>query len=229
VSVEFGDEIGLEVNARVHALDHLIQRGAVPGVVETVPSYRALLVYYDPFAIGYADLIATLARVIPESRHVVLPPSRLVELPACYGGELGFELGGAARMLGMSPVELGRVHASGEYLVYFLGFTPGLPYMSGMPGGLTIPRLEEPRTRTPPGSIGIGGAQCCVYSVDSPGGFWVIARTPIKLYDPGAADPVLLRPGDRVRFRPIDRAEFDTITDAIAHGTYAPVISSASA
>jgi inhibitor of KinA len=108
--------------------------------------------------------------------------------------------------------------------VYFIGFTPGLPYMSGMPDGLTIPRLERPRTRTPAGSIGIGGAQCCVYSVESPGGFWVLARTPLRLYDPGAADPVLLRPGDRVRFRRIDRAEYDAIAGAVAAGAFTPAI-----
>jgi KipI family sensor histidine kinase inhibitor len=224
VSVEFGEEISPAVNSQVHALDHLIRERALPGVIETVPSYRALLVYYDPFAVGYGELLEGLRRLVAESARVPLPPSRLVELPACYGGELGFELEAAARKLGMAPGELARVHASAEYLVYFIGFTPGLPYMSGMPGGLTIPRLAEPRTKTPPGSIGIGGAQCCIYSVDSPGGFWILARTPVRLYDRGAADPVLLRPGDRVRFRPVDRVDYDRIAAAVASDGYVPVI-----
>jgi inhibitor of KinA len=187
-------------------------------VVETVPSYRALLVYYDPLRTGPADLQAALASLALTSRDAPMPTARRVEIPACYGGELGFELEAAARKLGLSPGELVRIHASGQYLVYFIGFTPGLPYLSGMPGGLTIPRLEQPRTRTPPGSIGIGGAQCCIYSVDSPGGFWVLARTPLRLYDPAAGDPVLLRPGDQVTFRPIDRAEFDALAAAPAAG-----------
>jgi KipI family sensor histidine kinase inhibitor len=213
--VEFGDEISPEVNGRVHALDHLLPPG-VGGVVETVPSYRALLVYYDPLTATYAELIERLGRLAPAARTAPPAPSRLVELAACYGGDLGFDLEPAARRLGLTPAALARLHASGEYLVYFVGFTPGLPYMSGMPGGVTIPRLEQPRTRTPAGSVGIGGAQCCIYSVDSPGGFWVIARTPVPLYEPAAADPVLLRPGDRVRFRPIDRAEFDAIAAGVA-------------
>jgi KipI family sensor histidine kinase inhibitor len=208
----------------VHALDHLIRERGLAGVVETVPSYRALLVYYDPFAIAYTELLEGLRRLVSESAQGPRPPSRLVELPACYGGEHGFELEAAAGRLGLNPEELARIHASGEYLVYFIGFTPGLPYMSGMPGGLTIERLAQPRTSTPPGSIGIGGAQCCIYSVDSPGGFWVLARTPVRLYDPGAADPVLLRPGDRVRFRPIDRAEYDRLATAVTSGTYRPAI-----
>ncbi len=222
MSVELGDEISLEVNGRVHALDHLIRQRGVPGVVETVPSYRALLVYYDPLAAGYTDLVAAIARLVPASWDSTRPPSRLMELPACYGGDLGFDLDAAAERLAMSPGELVRVHASGEYFVYFIGFTPGLPYMSGMPGGLSIPRLDQPRTKTPPGSIGIGGAQCCIYSVESPGGFWVLARTPLRLYDPTAADPVLLRPGDHVRFRPIARAEYDRIAAALAAGTLDP-------
>ncbi len=225
MSVEFGEEISPAVSARVHALDYLIRERGLAGMVETVPSYRALLVYYDPLVVAYPELLEGLRRVVCESAEVPRPPSRLVELPACYDGELGFELAAAARRLGMSAEDLARIHASGEYLVYFIGFTPGLPYMSGMPGGLTIERLAQPRTRTPPGSIGIGGAQCCIYSVDSPGGFWVLARTPVRLYDPGAADPVLLRPGDRVRFRRVDRAEFDRIATAVATGRYVPPIS----
>lgn len=199
------------MNTRVRALEHVIEREKLAGVVEMVPTYRALLVYYDPFVVGYAALVDAIARVVPEARAVTLPPARLVELPACYGGDLGFDLDAAARKLGLATEELVRLHAGAEHLVYFIGFTPGLPYMGGMPARLTIPRLDQPRTKTPPGSIGIGGEQCCIYSVDSPGGFWVLARTPLRLYDPAAADPVLLRPGDRVRFRVIDRAEYDVI------------------
>lgn len=202
----------------------MIEREKLAGVVEMVPTYRALLVYYDPFVVGHAALVDAIARVVPEARAVTLPPARLVELPACYGGGLGFDLDAAARKLGLAPEELVRLHAGAEHLVYFIGFTPGLPYMGGMPARLTIPRLDQPRTKTPPGSIGIGGEQCCIYSVDSPGGFWVLARTPLRLYDPAAADPVLLRPGDRVRFRVIDRAEYDVTSAAVAAGTFAPVI-----
>lgn len=224
LSVELGDEITRDINARILALEYLIHQKRVPGVGETVPSYRALLVYYDPVAVGYEELTATLRGLLAEARPEVLPPVRTVELPCCYGGELGFELEAAAAKLGLLPEEMARLHAAADYYVYFVGFTPGLPYMTGMPERLTIPRLTNPRLKTPPGSVSIGGVQCCIYSVESPGGFWVLGRTPVRLYDPTAPDPILLRAGDHVRFRPIDRAEYDAIAAEVDAGRYEPRI-----
>jgi KipI family sensor histidine kinase inhibitor len=224
LSVELGDDISVEVNTRVRALEYLIQQKAVPGVVETVPSYRALLVYYDPLVIGYDALCEALRPLAAQTDAAVLPPPRHVALPCCYDDpELGFDLAPAAARLGLSPDELKRLHSGAEYLVYFIGFTPGLPYMAGMPERITIQRLDTPRVKTPPGSVAIGGAQCCIYPVDSPGGFWVLGRTPVKLYDPDVAEPIFLRAGDRVRFRPIDRAEFDRIAAAPDPRAFAPV------
>ncbi|MBI4589724.1 MAG: 5-oxoprolinase subunit PxpB [Candidatus Rokubacteria bacterium] len=220
VSVELGDEISREVNARVLALEYLIQQKALPGVLETVPTFRSLLVYYDPSSVGYEALVAALRALVPQARPDVLPPARTVEIPCCYGGELGFELEAAAAKVDLAPEEAMRLHSGADYYVFFVGFTPGLPYMTGMPERLTIPRLETPRTRTPAGSVGIGGSQCSIYPVESPGGFWVLGRTPLRLYDPTAADPILLRAGDHVRFRRIDRQEFDAIAEAVARGTY---------
>ena len=220
-----GDEISLAVNERVRALEYLIQAKAVPGVVETVPSFRALLVYYDPLVTSYDALCEALRALEAQTESAVLPPPRHVELPCCYDDpELGFDLEKAAERLGLGPDTLVRMHASAEYLVYFIGFTPGLPYMD-LPERLTIARLDTPRTKTPPGSVSIGGNQCCIYPLDSPGGFWVLGRTPVRLYDPGASEPTLLRPGDRVRFRAIDRREFDRIAAAVETRTFAPVVS----
>ena len=224
LSVELGDEITRDINARILALEYLLQQRRVPGVGETVPSYRALLVYYDPLVVSYEELTATLREILTEARPEVLPPVRTVELPCCYGGELGFELEAAAAKLGLLPEEMARLHAVADYYVYFVGFTPGLPYMTGMPERLTIPRLTNPRLKTPPGSVSIGGVQCCIYSVESPGGFWVLGRTPVRLYDPTAADPILLRAGDHVRFCPVDRAEYDAIAAEVDAGRYAPRI-----
>jgi len=224
LSVELGEEITRDINARILALEYLLQQKRVPGVGETVPSYRALLVYYDPLVVGYEELTATLRGLLAEARPEVLPPVRTVELPCCYGGELGFELEAAAAKLGLPPGEVARLHAEADYYVYFVGFTPGLPYMTGMPERLTIPRLTNPRLKTPPGSVSIGGVQCCIYSVESPGGFWVLGRTPVRLYDPSAPDPILLRAGDHVRFRPIDRAEYDAIAALVDAGRYTPRI-----
>jgi len=221
VSVEFADAISPEVNTRVRALEYLIQQKAIPGVVETVPTFRALLIDYDPLVISWDELVATLRSLIPQAQPEALPPSRLVEIPCCYDdAELGFELRAVGEKLGLPPHEVVRLHSGAEFLVYFIGFTPGLPYMVGMPDRLTIPRLEKPRTKTPAGSVGIGGSQCCIYPVESPGGFWVLGRTPLSLYDPKRPDPILLRPGDRVRFRPIDRSEFERIAGEVAGGRF---------
>jgi KipI family sensor histidine kinase inhibitor len=222
--VEFAEEISVGVNTQLRALEYLLQQKSVPGIVETVPGYRALLVYYDPAATTYDALVEALQQLAAQTDATVLPPPRHVELPCCYDDpELGFDLAGAAERLGLAPDELVRLHTSFEHLVYFIGFVPGLPYMDS-PERLTIKRLDTPRTKTPPGSVSIGGAQCCIYPVDSPGGFWVLGRTPLKLYDPDAAEPTLLRSGDRVRFRPITRAEFDRIAAAVDARTYAPAI-----
>lgn len=225
LSVEFTEEISVETNTRVRALEYLLQQKGVPGIVETVPGYRALLVYYDPSVIGYEPLSETLLGLAAQTDATVLPPPRHVAIPCCYEDpELGFDLAGAAERLGLPPAEVVRAHTAFEHLVYFIGFVPGLPYMDS-PERLTIKRLDTPRTKTPPGSVSIGGAQCCIYPVDSPGGFWVLGRTPLKLYDPAAAEPVLLRAGDRVRFRAIDRTEFDRIAAAVEARTYRAAIS----
>jgi KipI family sensor histidine kinase inhibitor len=223
VSVELGDEISLAVNTRVRALEHLVAACRVPGILETVPSFRALLVYYDPLVIGYAALCARLDALAADASPAALPPPRHVELPCCYDEVLALDLVAAAARLDLSPDELVKVHSGADYIVYFIGFTPGLPYLD-LPERLTIPRLEIPRVRVPPNSVSIGGTQCCIYSVESPGGFWIIGRTPVPLYDPARPEPVLLHAGDRVRFRPIDRPEFEAISAAAQGGTYRPVI-----
>ncbi len=224
MSVELGEEISAEVNTRVRALEYLVDQKGLPGVVETVPSYRSLLVYYDPSVVGYDALCAQLAALAEQATTTAMPPAREVELPCCYEGELGTDLEAAAARLGLSVDELVRLHAGAEYLVYFIGFTPGLPYMTGAPERLTIPRLDTPRVKVPAGSVAIGGTQCCIYSVESPGGFWLLGRTPARLYDPAAAEPILLRPGDRVRFHQIDRREFDDVAARVAAGRFRPVI-----
>ena len=219
VLVETDQPVGAELHQRLRALDASI--AGLAGVTETVPSFRALLVYYDPFTIEYPDLCDAIDRAWAAVDPTQLPASRLIELPCCYRDPtLGFDLVGVAERLGLSLDELIRLQTSVDYLVYFIGFAPGLPYLTGMPAQLTIPRLETPRTRTPAGSVGIGGTQCCVYSVESPGGFWILGRTPVRLYDPDAREPVLLQAGDRLRFVEIDRGEFDRIEAAVAAGRF---------
>ena len=221
--VEFEAQIRIDVNARVRALEHLLGQRTVAGIVETVPSFRSLLVYYDPRLAGYRATCEAIAALLPDALAGTLPPARCVELPCCYEEpDLALELSAAAARLGLGNTELVELHSGAEYHVYFLGFAPGQPYMTGGPGRLTIPRLATPRTRTPAGSVGIGGVQCCIYSVESPGGFWVLGKTPVRIFQANAEVPILLRPGDRVRFRPIGRREYDRIVDDVERGLYRP-------
>jgi len=222
--VELDGEVGVELSMRLRALEMLISKN-VEGIVETVPAFRSLLVYYDPRAIGYQALCDSIMALLPQARSAVMPPSRLVELPCCYDDpELGFELDVVAERLGLTAAEVIALHSGAEYLVYFIGFAPGQPYLTGMPERLVIPRLETPRTHTAAGSVGIGGTQSCIYAVESPGGFWVLGRTPVPIYDRRVAEPILLLPGDRLRFRPVDRREFDDVAAAVAARKYRPVI-----
>lgn len=214
----------METNTRVRALEFLIQQKGLTGVVETVPSFRSLLVYYDPALVGYEALCAALGALAEQTTSATLPPARVVEIPCCYEPDLGLDLEAAAQRLQMTTDELVAAHSAAEYLVYFVGFTPGLPYMAGVPERIQLPRLTTPRVKVPAGSVGLGGAQFCIYSVESPGGYWLLGRTPLRLYDPEAADPTLLRAGDRVRMRAIPRAEYDAIAARVAARTYQPVI-----
>ena len=222
--VELGDEISVETNTRVRALEFLIQQKGLTGVVETVPSFRSLLVYYDPALVGYEALCAALGALAEQTTTATLPPARVIEIPCCYESDLGLDLEAAAERLQLATDELVATHSAAEYLVYFVGFTPGLPYMAGVPERIQLPRLTTPRVKVPAGSVGLGGAQFCIYSVESPGGYWLLGRTPLRLYDPEAADPTLLRAGDRVRMRAIPRAEYEAIAARVAARTYQPVI-----
>jgi len=224
VCIEVGDEISVPVNTRVRALEYLIQQKGVTGVVESVPTFCSLLVYYDPLVTDYETLVSTIEALSLQPGGVTLPPARHVELPCCYDPELGLDVEAASERLALPAAEVVRLHASATYHLYFIGFTPGLPYMTGMPERIHLPRLATPRTKVPPGSVGIGGIQCCIYSVESPGGYWILGRTPLRLYDPEGPEPILLRAGDRVHFRPIDRGEFDTIAAAVASRTHRPRI-----
>jgi len=220
VSIVFDDPIGVELSQRIRALDALIAT-EVAGITETVPSFNALLVYYEPSIVAYEALCKSIAGCLPRAGAYASLESRIVELPCCYRDpELGFDLERISTRLNLPADDVIRLQTSVDYLVYFIGFAPGQPYLTGMPGALTIPRLETPRTSTPAGSVGIGGTQCCVYSVESPGGFWVLGRTPVRLYDPEAAEPVLLRPGDYVRFVEGDRTTYDRIASDVATGCH---------
>lgn len=202
--VEFGQEIDPAINRRVHTLANLLALEPLDGVVESVPTYRSLLVRYDPLRLDY-DRVAGWARS-KASRADSLPAiqPRRIEAPVVYGGDFGPDLQFVAEHNHLSADEVIRIHSSAEYSVYMMGFTPGFPYLGKLDPAIAAPRLETPRTRVRAGSVGIAGLQTGIYPVDSPGGWRIIGWTPLALFDPSREPPFLFAPGDRVRFVPVE-------------------------
>jgi inhibitor of KinA len=207
--VELGDRIDPAVNARVRRLARAVRSRLAGEALEVVPSYRSLLVVFDPLRVTRARLeLGVRALLDAPDDHPDEPPGRLVEIPVCYGGEHGPDLAAVAAGAGLAVEEAVALHASAEYLVHMLGFSPGFPYLGGLPTRLATPRLPSPRVRVPAGSVGIAGDQTGIYPVASPGGWRLVGRTPRRLFDPAAAAPFLLAAGDRVRFVPVGEAEY---------------------
>ena len=204
ILVSFGTTIELELNRRVHALARLVAAAGLAGLGEGVPGYTTLLVHYDPLLLDGEQALAALHQLAGQAAALSLPEPRQVEVPVHYGGEHGPDLESVARHTRLSPQEVVRIHAGGIYPVYFIGFTPGFPYLGGLDRRLATPRLETPRPLVPAGSVGIAGQQTGIYSVDSPGGWRLIGWTPLKLFDPLADPPAMLAPGDVVRFQIVE-------------------------
>ena len=207
----FEQHISQSVGAAVAALNTRVAAAAIPGVVETVPAFATLLIFYDPLVTEYdavADAVQKLAQA-PDS-DTAAGEGRLVTIPVCYGGAFGLDLPFVAEHAGLTETEVIRLHAGRDYPIYMLGFLPGFPYLGGLDERLFTPRLASPRTAIPAGSVGIGGEQTGVYPIASPGGWQLIGRTPLKLFDPSAGR-LPYAAGDRIRFCPITQDEFDAI------------------
>ncbi|MBP1859989.1 5-oxoprolinase subunit PxpB [Rhizobium herbae] len=217
LSVELSDRIDEVLNDRVIALAETLTTNPLRGVEEVVPTYRSLMVVYDPSIIRGAVLTRELGK-----RLRGLEPSdataRRFTIPVVYGGQVGLDLEELAAMKGLTPARLVELHSAAEYRVYMIGFAPGFAYLGGLPDILHTPRLEAPRQRVEAGAIGIGGKQASINSVAGPSGWRFIGRTPLRLFDPDRVEPFLLRAGDRVRFRPVGQDEAAELDGAVAAG-----------
>jgi KipI family sensor histidine kinase inhibitor len=211
--LRFGDGIDIDVNARVHAAARALRAAHLAGIIDIAPAYATLLVRFDPFAYSDRDEFrAALSEAIRAGNCEASTPSVATPemvIPVCYGGVHGPDLEAVAVHARLAPEEVVRRHAVAEYTVAMLGFAPGFPYLLGLDAALHAPRRADPRTRVPAGSVAIGGAQTGIYPRELPGGWNLIGRTPLALFDPNRDPPCLLAPGDHVRFRAIDAAEFE--------------------
>jgi KipI family sensor histidine kinase inhibitor len=206
--VYFGHEITPQAHERVRRLLRLLELKPIAGVRNLHPAYCSLLVKFNALKLQHNELEAILREYLDQLEEVSLPEPRQVEIPVCYGGEHGPDLSDVAAMHGMTPAQAIELHASAEYLVYFLGFVPGFAYLGELPEALVTPRLATPRRRVPAGSVGIAGSQTGVYPFATPGGWRLLGRTPTAMFRTDREGLSLLSIGDRVRFVPISRERF---------------------
>jgi len=206
--VVFGDVISPELHERVMALFHAFQARQDLRICNLHPGYASLLIDFDPLRMTHDELVTVVEQLAGASESAAAGNARVITIPVCYDVEFGPDLHDVAQHAGLAVEEVVRLHVSPTYLVYFLGFSPGFAYLGGLPEALHTPRLITPRPRAVSGSVGIAGSQTGIYPVDSPGGWKLIGRTPLCMFDPAATPPTRLQPGDRVKFVAIGREEF---------------------
>ena len=223
ISIDFGQVIDPTINRHIRQTIERIKELQLDGIIELVPTYCALLVEYDAMLYSYSEICNIIEPTLEEGMtNTTNELVTVVEVPTVYGGEFGTDLRFVASHNHLSEDEVISIHSGTDYLVYMLGFIPGFTYLGGMDPRIATPRLSSPRTLIPAGSVGIAGEQTGTYPSDSPGGWQIIGRTPVTMYDMSKAQAALLKAGDYVRYVPIDESEFHRIK---ALGTdYVPVI-----
>ena len=214
--LEFGDGISREINEKVRRMALAIRSEAIEGIVETVPTYRSLLIIYNPILLPIEGLRKRLIQIEEGLQQAPLPEPKLTRIPVVYGGIYGPDLAEVAKYHQISPDEVIQLHCSNPYLIYMIGFMPGYPYMGELPEALVTPRLKTPRLSVPKGSVAIAQRQTGIYSMESPGGWQILGRTPVELFNPEQDPPALLHMGNLVQFYPITEEEFRNIQAQIS-------------
>jgi inhibitor of KinA len=208
--VELEERIDPSINRRIVALGARLEAARLAGLRDIVPAYRSLTVYFDPLRTDYSSLVSQLTSALEQQIAEPEVAGRLVEIPVCYGGEHGPDLSAVAGFARVTESEVVALHTAATYQVFMLGFVPGFAYLGSVDRRIAAPRRTEPRVRVPAGSVGVAGEQTGIYPSETPGGWQLIGRTPLRPFDISREDPFLLRAGDRVRFRPIVPDQFDT-------------------
>jgi KipI family sensor histidine kinase inhibitor len=209
--VEFEERIDPAINARAIACAEAIQAARIIGVRDIVPTYRSVAVYFDPVRTDSDELMERITHEAEGATGVAADATSPIRIPVCYGGELGPDLASVATFAGLAEHEVVRIHSSGVYRVFMLGFVPGFAYLGLVDERIAMPRHTTPRVRVPTGSVAIAGVQTGIYPAETPGGWQLIGRTPLKPFDAARAEPFLMKAGDLVRFEAIDRPEFDRL------------------
>ena len=217
LTVEFGDRIDRDLSARVMALHLALSERPIPGVIESVPTFRSLLVHYEPLTIPLAELRESLAELLTDNPRAETR-GEVVKLPVCYGGDHGPDLDEVAAAKGLSADDVIRLHSEVQHHVYMIGFAPGHPYLGDLPEALDLPRRQTPRLTIPAGTVAIAVGLTVIYPFASPSGWHAIGRTPVALFDLDRSPPALLKPGDQVICMPVAAEEYEEIAARAAEG-----------
>ncbi len=220
VTAEFGDVISAELNDRVQALYAGLEARKIRGISEIVPTYRSVTVQYDPLVLSYRKVARIIKKTAENAGDRKKAERFVYEIPVCYGDAYGPDLSVVAEHAGLTEEEVVKRHSERTYRIYMLGFLPGFPYLGGLDESLQTPRLQTPRLKIPAGSVGIAGMQTGIYPMESPGGWQLIGRTPVPVYDPEKTPPVFYRAGDHLKFVPVTEAEFERIAALCGRGEY---------
>lgn len=206
--IKVGDKISIDIHKKIRAFQVLIQKNKITGISELIPAYNELLVCYNPEIIYFKDLLNELKNFEQNLDIAQLPEPKIIHIPVCYDSQFAPDLRIVAQKNQLSSDEVIKIHSSGKYLIYMLGFTPGFCYLGGLDSKIATPRKENPRERIEAGSVGIAGNQTGIYPIDSPGGWQIIGKTPLKLFNPEKENPFLAEPGNYIKFDPITQKEF---------------------
>ena len=217
--VQFGETVDPVVNRRVRQLANVLDTFRIEGIVDLVPTMRSLMIHRDPLVLSHRVLVGHVQSLIDKAVDFD-QTARRWHIPVCYQGQCAPDLEHVARCLEMRTDEVVQRHHETEMEVFMMGFLPGFPYLGLLPEEFDLPRRPEPRIKVPPRSISVAARQTTVYTIESPGGWHLIGRTPVEFYDPKRSDPILVKAGDRIRFEPVPITEYRALRQAVKAGTY---------
>jgi len=212
LTVAFAQEMSEETNRKIRFLAAKLEEMNMKGVCESVPAFCSITVYFDPLVIRRQRLEKSIRKILASYSEGNGERKRVFLIPVCYDGEYAPDMEDVCKLTGLAKEKIIELHSGRDYLIYMLGFLPGFPYLGGMDPRIEASRLDSPRTSIPVGAVGIGGKQTGIYPLASPGGWRLIGRTPVKVYDPQRDDPILYRAGDYIRFCPITEEQFKELS-----------------